>query len=627
MTSRESGDVHSGLAHLPDRDAERPQRGAAQSPTRILGRQTPQVSSPAPGPAVTEALDTDLTPRDRRSRREGGGARIGGALLVGFVAVVLAAPIVFMVVQSFNLSGLGAEFTPGLDPWREMLGSERTREALAYTFGLALRVVPAVVIGGAIAWFLARTRIRGKRWVEYSLWLSFFLPTVPVVLGWVVLADPHTGLLNEWLRDVPGAPTFDIYSFTGIFWVHITLSTVPVMAIFIAPALRQMDTTLEEAAVMAGASTFYTLRRISGPLIKTAVLAATVIGFIRSLEVFEVEEILGTPAGIDVYATRIFDQVGSNPPLYAQAMALGVVMLVTLVVLAVINQVMTRRWGDIATIGGRGTRSRSVRSRGRDRFILGLIITGLLVSLYVPLAVVLLGSFRWRFGFFTRGSWTTEHWTRVATDSAITEALRTSLFVAFLVGVLGLTLYALFAWVIARRRLAYSRVLALVCWLPWAVPGLLLGFAWMSLILGTGIGGAVYGTLIPLVVVLVIKELPLGVSMLRGAMTQISPELEESAVMSGANQRVVLGRVLLPLMVPMLATVFVFTFMMSMRDIAATIMLATPGTRTLALLLFEYAVEGSYESSAIIGLVMAALASVVAILALRVMEKHSLGGL
>ncbi len=308
-------------------------------------------------------------------------------------------------------------------------------------------------------------------------------------------------------------------------------------------------------------------------------------------------------------------------------MALGVVMLVTLVVLALLNQLLTRKWGDVATVGGRGMRSHPRKGTAVDRVVMGVILAGLVVGLYLPLVVVLLGSIRWRFGFFTRGQWTGEHWVSTLQDPAFLESLRNSFLVATGTAFLGIALYSMLAWLIARKKIAFSRGLAVLCWLPWAVPGLLLGFAWTSLILGTGAGSALYGTLVPLITVLVIKELPLGVSMLRSAMGQVSVELEEPAVVAGAGQWTVFRRILLPLIVPMLATVFVFTFMMSLRDIAATVMLATPGTRTLSLLLFEYAVAGGYESAAVIGLLMAGMASLVALVALRVMRKHDLSGM
>jgi iron(III) transport system permease protein len=209
-------------------------------------------------------------------------------------------------------------------------------------------------------------------------------------------------------------------------------------------------------------------------------------------------------------------------------------------------------------------------------------------------------------------------------DPVFVESVINSFLVAMTAATLGVILFALLAWVVARKRLPYTRALSLLVWLPWAVPGLLLGFAWSALILGTGLSGLIYGTLVPLISILVVKELPLGVPMLRAALGQISSELEESAVMAGAGQATILRRILLPLIAPMLGTVFVFTFMMSLRDIGATVMLATPGTRTMAILLFEYSASGVYESAAVVGILLAVSASIVTAVVLRAMRKHSI---
>lgn len=589
------------------------------------------MSAPAPAREIDDQLTNDAELELRHGapfvQRPSWTAKLVALCAIGAIGLVVVAPIVFMLTQSFNRAGLGKPFVFGLDAWQTMLDSERTLKSLGYTLLLSLRVPIAVVLGAGIAWFLARTEIRLKRWVEYSLWLAFFMPTLPIVLGWIVLADPRTGLVNNTLSYLPGGVSLNIFSLQGIFWIHIMLTTVPVMTIFLSPSLRQMDVTLEESAQMSGAGSIQTLRHISLPLVKVALLAAGVIGFIRSLEVFEVERVLGTPAGVDVYATRIYDQIAADPPLFPEAMALGSLLLFTLLLLAGISQFLTRRWGDFATVGGRGVRMKSARSKLRDRVLMGAIVVFIGVGLYLPLAIVLLGSIRWRFGFFDIGYWTTEHWGETLADPAFLESLKNSAVVAFGAATIGLVCYAAIAWVIVSKRIPFTGALTLICWLPWAVPGILLGFAWSSIILGTGLSGVVYGTLIPLLGVLIVKELPLGVQMLRTAMAQVSSELEESAVMAGANPQVVLRRILLPLVVPMLATVFVFTFMMALRDISATVMLATPGTRTLSVLLFEYTVAGSYETAAVIGLLMAGLASLVALVALRTMRKHGLSGI
>ncbi len=91
-----------------------------------------------------------------------------------------------------------------------------------------------------IAWYLARNDVFGKRTIMYALWLAFFLPILPATLGWILLLDPNYGIINAHLRDwlsIRG-PVFDIYSLAGITWVHLTLTTIPIMVILIEPAQR-----------------------------------------------------------------------------------------------------------------------------------------------------------------------------------------------------------------------------------------------------------------------------------------------------------------------------------------------------------------------------------------------------
>ena len=101
----------------------------------------------------------------------------------------------------------------------------------------------------------------------YALWLAFFLPILPATLGWILLLDPNYGIINGYAEQLIGIPLLNIYSLAGITWVHLTLSTIPIMVILIEPAQRFIDTSYEEASTMSGAGTFTTLRRVTVPLI------------------------------------------------------------------------------------------------------------------------------------------------------------------------------------------------------------------------------------------------------------------------------------------------------------------------------------------------------------------------
>jgi iron(III) transport system permease protein len=168
-----------------------------------------------------------------------------------------------------------------------------------------------------------------------------------------------------------------------------------------------------------------------------------------------------------------------------------------------------------------------------------------------------------------------------------------------------------------RTEIAGRHIVSVMVWLPWAIPGLVLGVSLLSLILETPGLSLLYGTLIPLLLALLIKELPIGVQLLRTAVGQVSGQLEEAAVMSGAGFGMVFRRITLPLIAPMLISVFLLILAATLRDIGTVVLIATPGTQTLALLMFEFAVSGQLESSAVIGVIIAIACTAITAISLR----------
>ena len=162
-----------------------------------------------------------------------------------------------------------------------------------------------------------------KGTLEFLFWLSFFLPALPETMGWILLLDPKYGLLNQGLISLGAIkePLFNIYSFWGIVWAHLG-GTVSIKVMLLAPAFRNLDAALEEASRISGASGWHTFFHIVVPVMMPAILVTTILGIIRSLEAFEIELLLGTPIGLQVYSTKIHELVTWEPPQFAPAMAL-----------------------------------------------------------------------------------------------------------------------------------------------------------------------------------------------------------------------------------------------------------------------------------------------------------------
>jgi iron(III) transport system permease protein len=115
-----------------------------------------------------------------------------------------------------------------------------------------------------------------------------------------------------------------------------------------------------------------------------------------------------------------------------------------------------------------------------------------------------------------------------------------------------------------------------------------------------------------------LKELPIGVQLLKTSLNQVSRELEEAATISGAGFLQTFRRVTLPLISPMLVAVFLLVFMATLRDISTVVLLAAPGTRTLSLLMFNFAADGRFEAAAVIGVIVAIISLVITSIAFKI---------
>lgn len=542
-----------------------------------------------------------------------------GAVVVAAVALFTLAPVAFLIFSSFNVAAPGEPTAYGLENWRVAFDDDRILDSIWMTLRLVFaRLAIAVTAGILFAWLLARTDMPGGSTLEFLFWIAFFTPALPLTVGWILLLDPENGLINSLLASLPfGAPKFDIFSFWGIVWVHLTATSIPVAVILFTPAFRQMSATLEESARMCGATALTTLRRITVPILIPAILPATAIMFIRSLEAFEIELLLGSPVGIFVYSTRIYDLIDEVPPAFGTATALGTLFLFAVLVLAVLYALCIRG-RRFTTVGGQGFSTERVRL-GRWRWpAFALCALYLFSSFGLGLIFLVLSSFMRRFGFFDIADpFTLDHWREMLADPVLLSSLVNSLVLGTATALVGVVLFSLIAYVVVRSQLTGRGFVDLMAWLPWAIPGVLMGLALVWLYFATPLRTILYGTLAGLVVAMVIKELPVAVQLLKAGFLRIGHELEEAARVCGAGWPVTYWKILLPLVSPVLITVAVLSFQAAVRDIASVVFLYDNDSRPLSILMLEYSFSGELERGAAAGILLVAMIAVMAFIARR----------
>ena len=532
-----------------------------------------------------------------------------GLAIFALVALVTVAPVLVVVFGAFAKNA-----------WYEtFVGNAVNRSAIGYSFLLALRAPVAALIGFLIAWLLIRIRLPGGRFIEFSMWVSFFVPILPVTLSWILLLNPRYGLINEALKSLPfvHGPVFNIYSVGGILWVHIVASSVPVMVVLLGPAIRQLDASFEEVGRVCGSGPFAVFRNITLPILAPVILTGTLAGFIKSLEAFEVEQLLGRPSDIYVYSTRIYDLASWEPPNFAAAMALSTFVLFILLFIAIAYQRLNTR-NDYATILGRGASFRQLQI-GWTRWLLSAALFLMVaISLFCPLAMLVCGSFMKLFGFFHIPSpYTLVHWREVLGDPIFLSSLTNSLMLSIGAGVGGVFAYAVVAYLIVRSPLPGRAIVDLLAWLPWSIPGILLGVSMLWLILASPMLSFLYGSLASLILIMIVAQMPIGVHMMKTSIRQIAIELEHSARVCGASPARTFYSIVLPLIRPMLVSIFVLVFISALRDISTIIFLASARSQTLSLLMMQFATSSNLEASAVIGVITTGIVVVAALLTRR----------
>jgi iron(III) transport system permease protein len=540
---------------------------------------------------------------------------VGAPLLVG---VVVALPLALLLLNSFNLAQPGREPVYGVTNWIVAFSDPSAITAVWNTAALgAVRTALSLPIALTLTWLIARSDMPGRSVIELLCWLGVFLPLLPLTLGWILLMDPGYGLINAALEQtglVRGS-VFNIYSFWGIVWVHIASSSVYYKVVLLLPFFRRVAAAFEEAARTCGANQFVTIIRVTIPLLAPAVLGVTVLSFVRSLEVFEVELLLGRPANISVYSTRIYDLFRTQPPHIGEATALGFIFLIVLVGLAVLYQWYLR--GKVfTTVTGHGYSTAPARL-GRWRWVASAACFAFFgVALAAPLAFLVLGSFMRRYGFFQLANpFTLNHWQNLFGDPVFFSSIRNSIILAAATAVVVIAVYSVVAYAIVRRPSPLLRVTDLLMWMPWAVPGILMSLGLLWLALGTPLRTVLYGSLLGIILAFVIKDSPLSTQFFKVAILQIGPQLEEAARVTGASWRQMYVRVLVPLLIPTAITVGLLSFLSAIRDVSTSVLLYSASSRPLSILMLEYSFSGEMERGTAIGVLVTAFVLVVTICA------------
>ena len=555
------------------------------------------------------------------------GARAAYVTIFAILAFLVLYPGAQLVMSSLQDSAAGGTTTWTLRHWLEAFAHAQIMEAVWNTLSLSFaRQAISMILGIAIAWLIVRTNLPGRQWIEVGFWIALFMPALPVAMAWVLLAGGEAGMLNAWVKGIfPSIkePLFNIYSWWGIVWVHLVTSTLPIKVFLLAPALRAMDSAMEEAARTCGSGLFGMLFKIVVPLMLPTLLVVLLLGFIRSMQAFEIELILGTPASIDVYSTVIYRAMKSEPPAYGMGSALSLGFVALTIPFVIAQQWFSHRHSH-ATVGGKFV-SR-IQDLGKWKWPLFWALAAMLaVMTLLPTLMLIMGSFMKIFGVFALNDpWTVRHWVAAFSRDDLMKSFVNSMLLGTASALLGMALYSLVAYYTVKTQYAGRRVLDLLTWIPTVIPGIVISLAILEMFIAIPGLRLAYGTIWAMVFAVVLGSMTVGVQITRGGLVQLKAELEEASWTSGASRGYTFLHIILPLVAPAVIVVGLQVFATAVSVISVVALLGTGETQPLSLLQLAFLDSGRFESATIVGLLVLLITMLAAILARAVSMRYGI---
>ncbi|MGH3986796.1 MAG: ABC transporter permease [Actinomycetes bacterium] len=519
------------------------------------------------------------------------------AILIGYLALV---PLYYLLWGTFFDD---AGFT--LDGFQRAYGNNRIGELISNSLLFATgAAILSLVVGTSLAYLNVRTDVPFKALFFSASIIPLIIPGILYTISWIFLASPDIGLLNKALEPVFGPGLLDVFTLWGMVWVE-GLHLSPIVFLLMVAAFRSMDPSLEESALMSGATRWQVFRKITVPLTRPAIVAAVLIMAVRSLESFEVPALLGLQNGIYVFTSRIYFVLRSYPPDLAAAGSLAVGLLVLAMLGVAISNLVGRSGKSFQTVTGKGFRPRPMEL-GKWRPVMGVaIIFYFCLTVIAPLLVLLYTSVLPYYqapSMEAFKSVTLDNYRDLMELSQATTALKNSLILGIGSATLVMAGMSVAAWIVVRSRAPGRSLIDQFAFVPLVIPGLVLGLALSFVYLRSPI--PIYGTLFILLIAYVTRYMPYGMRYAVTSMHQISSELEESAQVSGASWWQTFRRVLLPLLSPGLLAGWIYILVVSFRELSSSILLYSPGTEVLSILIFEQFENGQFTVLAALGVVM-----------------------
>ena len=366
-----------------------------------------------------------------------------------------------------------------------------------------------------------------------------------------------------------------------------------------------MDPALEEAAATSRAGTLRTLRRVTLPLMLPGILGVLLFTTTGLIGTFEVPVIYGHARCVTSSA-HASSWRAQECRVTSGSRVLSVAIICMAIAGIFFYHRVLRSQRRYATVTGKGFRPR-VMDLGPWRWVgTAAILFYFLFVVVMPMLVLVWASLQ---RFYQAPSiqglkhLTTQAYADLFAESGVLQAIGNTAILLAIVPLITMLLSAVLSWLIVRSQASGRKMLDVLAFLPQTMPSIAIGlaFSWVYLVFSFI---PIYGTIWIIALGFITFYLAFGTRTMNAAMYQLHQELEEAGAMSGADWFRTFRRITIPLLLPSLVGGWLWIAMQSVRELSMALMLYTPNSRILSVVIWDVWENGHVPEVAALGVLL-----------------------
>jgi len=513
-----------------------------------------------------------------------------------FYVIIVVIPMFVVLRQSFQGGGSGLS----LSSFAKFFESKLYLTALWHSLIIGLGVtLLALVVAYPMAYALTMFRVRGKSSIQVLILASMMSPPFIGAYSWILLLG-NNGVVTQALRKLLGVNVPSIYGLAGIL-VVLTLQLVPLIFTYLMGAWRTVDQSILEAAESMGSTGPKRAFGVVLPLLVPTILAGSLLVFVRAFADF------GTPMLIGKgYQTMPYQIYGAATGEVSQNMSFAAALSVIVIILT-LGIFFVQRF-----VSSRNSFTMNAmhpiepkRLRAGSSVLVHVLVYGYLVVSLLPLLVVIISGFRKTImGQFVPGvNLTLENFTSASRD--IEKYIKNTFTIGLSALVLLVVVAVLVAYISVRRPNPVNKVLDALTMVPYVVPGLVIGIAFMLTFSAKPL--ALTGTAAIMVIALMIRRMPYTIRSTAALLGQQSISIEEAAQSLGASRIKTLLRVIVPALAPGIFSGAVLSWVTIITELSTTLFLYTAKTQTMSLGIYATVVRNQLGTAGALSTILLAI--------------------